>query len=148
MFGFVSFESTHCWTYISYVMYVVHEGQSGRVPLSFCLSYIPENAISESRILIFSRLLRLDLAGDSTPASTVSTFPNSRVVEGRNVGNGKGNVRLVCTTLHCTHIQTAFSRPTSCWFPPPFRNAKAAQLQTHSFPRYCPSCVSRGTTEC
>lgn len=59
----------------------------------------PENAISESRVLIFSRLPRLDLAGDSTPASTMSTFRNSRVVGGRNVEFGKGNVRLVCSPV-------------------------------------------------
>lgn len=56
------------------------------------------------RLLIFSRLPRLDLAGDSTPASTVSTFPNSRVVGGRNVGIGKGNVRpRVYTGTLCIH---------------------------------------------
>ena len=56
------------------------------------------------RVLIFSRLPRLDLAGDSTPVSAVSTFPNSRVAGGRNVGIGKGNVRpRVYTGTLCIH---------------------------------------------
>lgn len=144
MFGFVSLESTHRTYIISYDVYVVHEGQSGSSP-SLSLR-TPENAISESRILIFSRLLRLDLAGDSTPASTVSTFPNSRVVGGRNVGNGKGNVRLVCTYngALCTYTDRILASHFLRQFPP-FRNAKAAQLQAHSFPRYCPSTMFRAT---
>jgi len=84
----------------------------------------PENARSEGRVLIFSRLPRLDLAGDSTPTSTMSTSPNSRVVGGRNVDFGKGNVHPLSPPFahRCAvHIQTAFSRSTSCRLPP-FRN--------------------------
>jgi len=108
---------------------VVHKRQSGRFP---CPSSSPflilfayfwqKTRYPKRRVLIFSRLPRLDLAGDSTPTSTVSTFPNSRVVEGRNVGIGKGNVRpRVYISILCI--------------------LAASQTYTHSL--YCPPRVSR-----
>lgn len=114
-----------------------HGGQSGRdsPPLPpHSRSY--ENTISENRVLIFSRLPRLDLASDSTPATAVSTFPKSRVVGGRNVGFGKGNVRRVCTPPHCAH--RPHSRvPLLAGFL--LAGASLAQLHKHTHPRHCPS---------
>lgn len=121
---------------------VVHEGQSGRFPLpcplpppystrlSLALRAIhpwQKTRYPKRRVLIFSRLPRLDLAGDSTPANTVSTFPNSRVVGGRNVGIGKGNVRPPCIRRHPVHTQRPHSRflPVSS-FP---GGMKASQLR-------------------
>lgn len=92
------------------------------------------------RVLIFSRLPRLDLAGDSTPANTVSTFPNSRVVGGRNVDIGKGNVRpRVYTSTLCIHKPHSRVPLLARFLLSGTKVSFASQMYIHS--RYCPPCV-------
>lgn len=130
---------------------VVHEGQSGRFPLS-CLpaSLSPSHLClwqktryPKRRVLIFSRLPRLDLAGDSTPVSAVSTFPNSRVAGGHNVGIGKGNVRprVYIGTL-CIHRPHSRVPLLAGFLLSGTESFAASQTYTHS-PCCCPPCVSR-----
>jgi len=116
-----------------------HRGQSGRFSLFSPHSRFYENTISENRVLIFSRLPRLDLASDSTPATAVSTFPNSRVVGGRNVCFGKGNVRRVCTSLYCAHTDRILASHFLSALPSCRSESLRTASQIHTLSRHCPS---------
>lgn len=56
--------------------------------------------------------------------------------------SAKVTCTLVYTLAPCAYTETAFSRPTSCRFPP-FRNESLAASQTYTHSRYCPPYVSR-----